>query len=600
MYILNFESGLNFKSGTKTFLYACLFFITLAGELAQAANITVSSSRNPVSLDDSFHLIYEADSSVDDDPDFAPIYQHFDVLSSSQSTNMRSVNGNWSLKKTWDLSVIAKDVGTVTVPAISFGKDTSPAIRITVKNSTSSNNGASSPGTSNNGTSNNQATIPAKLFVEASVDNETSWIQSQIIYTVRLFRTVNLIGASITEPTTSDPDAIIEALSEDDYQSTRNGIRYNVFERQYAIFPQKSGALKINPVTFEGRVQATQPRSIFDQFRMSGQLKRLRTKAITVKVKAAPTQVNLQDWLPASNLTLIENWSGDINNIKAGEPITRTVTIVAQGLSAVQLPELSFEDKKDLKQYPDKSVTENRKDSAGITGLKQIKVALIPASAGSYTLPEIKLEWWNTTTNKKELATLPATTLTVTGTVTENTYTTPPSQNTLTENAQEPADKQSSQPVATTDSSTEPFWKWTSLLFAIAWLITLFLYFKKPGQASMDNETENHQSTASVKSLAAKVKRHANKGDGHETRLALIAWARVFYDDETITNLSQIAQRCSAPLAQAVKQLDQSLYSPESPKWQSKELLSAFTDEQSVNPIQSEAQPPALKPLYGR
>jgi len=351
------------NTGMKTFLQTLLVFIAITGGVAQAANITVTTSRNPVALDDSFHLVYEADSSVDDDPDFSPVYQYFDVLSSSQSTNMRSVNGSWNLKKTWDLTVIAKDVGKFTVPAISFGNDISPAIQVTVTNSTSSN--SVSP--------NGQASIPAKIFLESSVDKKTSWVQSQLLYTVRLFRTVSIAGASITEPVTSDPDAIIHQISEDKYQTTRSGIRYEIFERRYAIFPQKSGRLKIKPVTFEGRVNSTQPRTIFDQFRISGQLKRLRSRSVEVDVKATPAGINLQDWLPVSKFQLVEEWSDDINDIKAGEPITRTITIAAEGLTAVQLPDLSFDDIDGLKQYPDKAITEDRKDNAGITGLKQYR-----------------------------------------------------------------------------------------------------------------------------------------------------------------------------------------------------------------------------------
>jgi len=305
----------NTKPAIITVLRTLLFFSVLFSSLLfsnmlQAANITVQTSRNPVALDDSFHLIYEADSSVDDDPDFTPIYKNFDVLSSSQSTNMRSINGSWSLKKTWDLSVIAKDVGRFTVPPIAFGTDISPAIQITVANSTSPNS------VSTNG----QASIPAKIFLESSLDKKTGWVQSQFVYSIRLLRTVGIASASLSEPESNDPDAIIEKLSEDNYQTTRNGISYEVFERRYAIFPQKSGRLKINPVTFEGRVNATQPRTIFDQFRMSGQLKRLRSKAVVATVKAAPATINLQDWLPASELQLVEEWSDDITNIKTRRP----------------------------------------------------------------------------------------------------------------------------------------------------------------------------------------------------------------------------------------------------------------------------------------
>ena len=137
-----------------------------------------------------------------------------EILRSSQSTNMRSVNGSWDLKKTWDLTVIAKDIGQYTIPAIKFGSDTSPAIRIKIVNSTSPsmplNNAA------------NGATIPAKIFLETSVDKTSGWVQAQFIYSIRLLRTVTIAGASISELTTTDPDALIQMISEDNYQTTRD------------------------------------------------------------------------------------------------------------------------------------------------------------------------------------------------------------------------------------------------------------------------------------------------------------------------------------------------------------------------------------------
>ncbi len=576
---------------TTSLLYTLLLYTVLINAVAHAANITVTTSRNPVAVDDSFHLLYEADSSVDDDPDFTPVHQHFDVLSSSQSTNMRSINGSWSLKKSWDLAVIAKNIGKFTIPAINFGSDISPAIQITVTNSSSPNSLAPD----------GQATIPAKIFLESSIDKKSGWVQSQLIYTIRLLRTVNITGASLTEPETSDPDAIIHQIGEDRYQTTRNGIRHEVIERRYAIFPQKSGLLKIDPVTFEGRINATQPRSIFDQFRMSGQLKRLRSKAVEVNVKAAPSSVNLQDWLPAANVQLIEEWSADIHNIKTGEPVTRTITIAAEGLTAVQLPDLELHEINGLKQYPDKAVVENRQSKSGLTGLKQIKVALIPAAAGSYTLPEIKLQWWNTKTDKKETATIEQTVLTATGEIQANTAITHPVK-TLNESI---PDKQQTTDNKTPFSSAqttldEPYWKWLALFFALAWLFTLVLFFKKSKTPKTQSKIKTNVSTTSIKSAASKVKKHANNNETSRTKTALIEWAQLFYNDKELTNLSQITEHCSAQLSQHIRQLNQTLYSPEKTAWNGEELANAFKDEQLLNNKQKDKQHSVLKPLYNK
>lgn len=574
-------------TGVCHLLLLCTVFFSTT---AHAVNITVTASRNPVTVDDSFHLVYEADSSVDGAPDFTPLYQNFDVLSSSQSTNMRSVNGNWTLKKSWDLAVIAKDIGKYTIPPISFGKDLSPAIQITVTSNTSSGSQSAD----------GKSTIPAKIFLESSIDKKSGRVQSQFIYTVRLLRTVNITGGTLTEPETSDPDAIIHRIGEDQYQTTRKGVRYEVIERRYAIFPQKSGKLKINPVTFEGRINATQPKSIFDQFRMSGQLKRLRSKAVSADVKAAPANIPLQDFLPAINLEIIEEWSEDINNLSAGEPVTRTLTIVAEGLSHVQLPDLEIEEVDGLKQYPDKAITENRVATDNLTGLKQLKVAIIPASAGSYTLPELKLQWWNTKTGSLETARIAQTTLTVTGSVQSNEIPAPPLQNQNTGLRDTGNVENSVTQSLPPGAAVEAYWKWLTLLFATAWLVTLVILLNKRKGREDTPEAKPATSARSIKSAATEVKRHAGKNNAKDTKTALIAWAQLFYNDSELTNLSQISDHCSAEFSLQLRQLNQAIYSPEKTAWHGRELLDAFKQEQREAKKPKTQNSPALRPLYNK
>ncbi len=581
---------------SKHLLLSLLILLTLNlmafDALAKAANITVTTSRNPVSLDESFQLIYSVNSgffssAVDGDPDFSPIDKDFEILSSSQSMNSSYINGTWKQTKSWKLMVIAKDVGTFTIPPVHFGKDISPAIQITVSNATSS--GATSP--------KNQSTVPAKIFLETEMDKKTGWVQSQFIYTVRLMRTVSISNASLSDPVSTDADAIIKKISEDNYQKIRNGVSYEVFERRYAIFPQKSGELKINPLTFEGRVNATQPRTIFDQFRMSGQLKRLRSRAVAFTVKPAPENINLQDWLPASNVQLQEQWSSDINNLKAGEPVTRTIIISAEGLTGIQLPELAFDKINGVKQYPDKAIVEDRKNGNGITGLKQIKIALIPGDAGSYTLPEIKLLWWNTRTNQKEIATLPPQVLTVSGSVASNNVIPEPPLLPQTNTTALPETGSTDNRPVNLQGSAQPYWKWLAVFFALAWLLTLMLYIKKPS-ASAIAKTENTKTTSSLlKKATATVKQHLKDNHAANTKNALIAWAKLFYSDNNISNLSMITAYCSTPLGDQIKQLNQALYNPEKPEWSNKDLLQAFNEE-PLYQQQKDGQTSVLKPLY--
>lgn len=577
-------------SSSRTLTTGLFIFLTFFTSLLQAANITVHSSRNPVAVDDSFHLLYEADDDVDRDPDFSPLSKDFDILSSSQSTSMRYINGKYSQKKSWDLSVIAKQTGKFTIPSINFGKDISPAIQISVHKNTA---------TAPNSSSNNQSTTQHSIFLESSLDKKETWVQAQLVYTIRLLRNINVIGGSLTEiPETNDSDAIIHKISEDSYETTRNNIRYEVFERRYAIFPQKSGTLKIHPMTFAGRISAGHSRNLFDRFSMNGQMKRLRSKPLTATIKSAPASINLQNWLPANKVQLIDEWSDDVQKIKAGEPITRTITMIADGLTGLQLPDFSTEEIDNIKQYPDKPVIENRKNSnaKGLTGMKQIKIAMIPASAGRYTLPEVKLSWWNTTSNKPETATIPEKTITVTGSPTA-TEKMPRQLNApampLTENKLE-----QSSIISPTENNNGNLWQWLSLFFAIAWLVTLFLFFRKPKPATTTIHSPAKEKQKSAKSLAAVVTKHAQKNNAQQTKDALIQWAKIFFEDTSLNNLTQISARCQTMFSDEITQLNQTLYSPEHTSWNGKKLLSAFKEQQLHTKQQVKNETTTLKPLY--
>ena len=184
--------------------------------------------------------------------------------------------------------------------------------------------------------------------------------------------------------------------------------------------------------------------------------------------------------------------------------------IAAKGLTAVQLPDLKFEDIAGLKQYPDKPLIEDKPDSTGITGYKQIKVALIPARAGTYTLPEIKLQWWNTKTSKQEVAIIPETVITAIVDINADSgiTTLPATENATSVSENMPTDNKVAQP-ATLVTSEPTYWKWLAAFFACLWLITLLFLFKKPKTSDKNsaNKIKCSQSKHSIASARNKIGR---------------------------------------------------------------------------------------------
>ena len=93
--------------------FAALVFLLLiiwSPQNASATNIKVSFDRNPVSLDESFQLIFTANESPDDDPDFTPLEQNFTILNQNNTSSASWINGKSSKTVQWILTVKSKSI----------------------------------------------------------------------------------------------------------------------------------------------------------------------------------------------------------------------------------------------------------------------------------------------------------------------------------------------------------------------------------------------------------------------------------------------------------------------------------------------------------
>ena len=369
-----------------------------------AGEIKIRSDQNPVPINESFNLSFEASGDVDGDPDFSPLEENFDILGRSQHSNLQYINGVSSKTTSWILTMIAKKVGKVAIPAISFGSLSSAATHIVV----TEERVAVNPGTQAN----------PDLFVEVETDLTNPYIQAQVVLTIRFFRAINIATANMSSPTFVGGDVVVEQLGEGrSYKTNRDGRPHIVEERRYAIFPQESGNLTMEPIHVEVRVGGNN--SIFggmfnDPFRQQkSSIKRIRSQPLNFEVQPIPQNYTSDRWLPAHELILTEKWSKEPNKFIVGEPITRTITIMADGIPAKQLPESSNQDSSGLKQYLDRPEVVDQVETTGIIGMLKQKNAIIPTAAGNYTLPAFELPWWDVDENLLKVAKLPAITFTV-------------------------------------------------------------------------------------------------------------------------------------------------------------------------------------------
>ncbi len=566
----------------KTYLIILLFLFSRS---LLAATITVQADFNPVLLSDSFHLIFEANGSVDDDPDFSPLEKDFEILSRSQSSNISIINGDYKRTKKWVLTVMAKQAGVFTLPAISFGRDRSPQMQLTVK--------AANPN------SKQSYDLQKKQILELEASSQTLRVQGQLILTMRLLTSENINAYRFSDVSIENMDVVIEQLGkEKQYKTYRGNTPYLVVERRYALFPQQTGNMKIKPVLAEVDIpSARRSNSFFDPFGRNTQTRRLRSKAISIDVKDIPTNYKATHWLPAKDLQLLEEWPDNIQ-FKVGEPVTRTLSVLADGLTSAQLPEIATGNIADVKQYPDQANLHDTKNDDGIIGIREEKIALIPTRAGHFTLPAIELPWWNTQTQKMEIARIPAKDIQVVAT------NTPLPQSPPSNVAAQPQTDHAAPIIATTEKPSDTskaqnnFWFYACVFMSVLWLFTLFFCWLRHRQ-STEPRRSPHQGEAqtSHKDALKALNKACRNNDAQACKKALILWGRAILQKPHLNNLGELASYLEEPLSTQISALNQYLYGAQPHNWQAKDLAERC---QQYSPPQTKKPAPcdSMEPLY--
>jgi hypothetical protein len=382
---------------------------------------------------------------------------------------------------------------------------------------------------------------------------------------------------TLSSPRLAAGEAVIEQLGQDrQFRSRRGNRQYTVLERRYAIFPQQSGPLTLQPIQFEGEVG----RGVADPFGMlserffqdrGGQIRRVRSQALDLEILPMP-RAAANPWLPAEHVELAESWSADAERLTVGQSITRTLALIADGLTSAQLPALAplIPLPEGFKEYPDQPALGDQEAAAGVTGTRQEKTAIIPTRPGSYVLPELRIPWWNTRTNRQELATIPQRRIEVVPAATEETLT---NSSPTAEAPVEPgAAATSSAPasVPTLAPRTEPVsWRWLSLLLGLGWLMTLAAWGwsrRRPGPWGRQRAAPT-AAPPSLRAATRRVRQAFAAGDPREAKEALLAWGSAAWPDAAPANLGELAARCDGVTRSAVLDLHRSLYSREPRNW---------------------------------
>ena len=365
-------------------------------------------------------------------------------------------------------------------------------------------------------------------------------------------------------------------------------------EFNYALFPQTSGNLEIPALNWTLNV------ANYRIGRIEKRRVRTETKTLTVKPQPAAFPLNAT-WLPSANITLNENWTKEPSNFKIGEPITRSLTLEAEGLMASQLPVIATEnDTDDVKFYPDQPSKTDEKSNSTVMSRRIETAAVVVSSAGEVTIPGIRIPWWDLKTDSLRYAEVPSRTIQIAGQVpVPNNIDTSAHISALTNPL---AGESALQPQHSGNPIPPPtgIWRILAIVFALLWLSFVWMWWQARRQSSYNRRpVKENDAQVSEKQAFNELTSACRKQSPQSVRCALLKWAQMRWPQAHILTLNDIANQIGdKQTQQCILQLDTALYGINTSDWSGERLLAGLSHNADRATQKKEENVGGLQPLY--
>lgn len=426
--------------------------LSFVSPAAMAANVWATVSKNKVVKNEVFQLRVVVDEKVSsDDIDFSGLEKDFYVGRPSFGSSINIVNGDRSTRSEWNLTLAAQTLGVANIPAFTVNGASSKPIAIQVTMDT------------------DEPKVSDLVELRSSLDkttlypNESASLRTRLIIKAdpRRLQSPNVIPPQV------DGLTLAQIGEPKQYQSVLGGVEVTVLDQAYRVTANQPGEYTLKGAAFKGSV-------------VYGNDRTGTTKLISVDTPAKTFAIKVEDkpagysgvWLPTSELKLTQTWvaangepipSSTTHQAKVGDSITREVTLDIEGLSSDRFPNLKISYPQGIRVYEEKPQFTQLENGFTRMTLKQV---LIPQQTGDVQLSEINLNWWDSQNKQQKTAHLDGIALAVS-----------PGESL---NIPVPASQYSAPAEVKTVTVKDPgFWPYLTALFALLWVITTVLLFRK-------------------------------------------------------------------------------------------------------------------------
>lgn len=362
---------------------AILILILLFSFKLSFARLEMSFHPNPPVMGQELQLIIrQYDKNATTLPDFSSLNQDFRIMGTQQSVSYQLINGQSHRENMWTLMLMPKHDGKISIPELTIGDEKTKGLEIEIQKYQTQVH--------------NERNGDETTFLDWHFSLERPVVHEQVNLSLKIYHLQPLLDAKLQPPSVKNGllFSLEQALR---YFEVKRGIRYEVEEYRYVIYPQKSGKIEISPPVLDAIEYDLVPTPVH-----------VSLNALSLLVEPPPNGQNTTTWLPAQKLKYkdLKPLSGKIG-IPVGDTLVRQLQITAIGLPAQLIPDLDVSCGDGCKVYMNPAKISNKMENTTLYGRKTYDITYLFSKEGEKNIPEIQIPWFNTSTRHLEILTIP-------------------------------------------------------------------------------------------------------------------------------------------------------------------------------------------------
>lgn len=404
-----------------------IFIIILLAVLAMSANagvrISVSTpyGQGRIGVGDLFYITYVITNSNDAPPNVsAPGAKLVYMQQQGVSQKMSSFNGQITenvREATYVATMKAVTEGSYTFGPVQAGGGKSNVVKYTIGKGGSATNSSPDPVDNSANASSQSANSGApkfigkgdsNLFLRASVSSTSAYEQEAIVYTVKLYSSYSMVKFVGATAAPKFDGFVVEESGERANQltfETYNGKSYaTAVIARYVIFPQMTGALKVTGNTYTISVDQRQYYNdpYFGNLSYSTPLQlNVTPNDLVVNVKALPEPKPTDFSGGVGKFSISSKLKS--SDFKTNQAASIVYTVQGTGnIKYIQLPDMSVIYPSELEVYTPSSNQNVRVEGSNVSGSVTFDYSFMPLEEGEFTIPDVKLVYFNPATGAYE------------------------------------------------------------------------------------------------------------------------------------------------------------------------------------------------------